>query len=581
MARKGIPVKKAAADAPWSTLGYQFPEPEARTVGDSDRSHTAHKFFEYWHSLKDHPAVELLEARFYRTWPYTDEKLLDKNAQTTIEIIMGAMPFNDPQEYESWCREKWGCGGYKAYLNEKGVSGPMMTCLHFGNRREMHEYPPKLDIRTVVQNLKENEPYYLFCRQNGIVLPWEKPAGEENEMAGGSAIVMEALKTSNETLVEMSKERVEDAQRAAEQAAELAEARIEAAQTRGPDAETTAATRAIEMVSDTARSMVAMAKENSGKQFNAIEIIEATGKLMESRRGGGENELMRHLLDMQDKAHQREIAHMETTNRFMTQVLDKLGQVSAPPPQKTVIEQINEWKQIQEVLGIAPNRAVQHQAAPAPAPPPEKESWFNESTAPIVMAAFQTGMILLANIVHNLMTPKTGVATQSPQEAMQAAAQVTRQAQAAAGVETTADPAEAQAAKEKAGWTEFMHKLEGPFTSHFFMREAKGYTLAFFILSDGSMEGETEKGRANYNAIKTRLGKANFDLLVRGNQEIWSRVKGMPAQYQRFIDEFFTFDDYMVQVAKDRAAAASPVDTKPPADPAPVNGVAKEPTPAS
>jgi len=569
---------KSSGSTKSATWDYIFPAPQSREARDDQRAKTGIKFFEYWKSLSDHADNALLEVWVYRLWPRTDEKLVNPNTNSyAIEVLTGPMPFDRPADYETWMRDKWGCGDYKFMLNQTGAKGPMMELLGCSNRQDKENYPPKLDINTVIPHLTQNEEYYKFCRLNGIELPWEAKR-EVDDMAGTGSVITDALKASTDAVLGMAKDRVDDANVRVEMAQELAEARVAAAHDRGPDAQTIAATRAIDMVAETAQTMVKMVADNSGKQYNAVEIIKATAEMMGNSSKGDDSGMMNTVLQIVEKGHDRQLALMDSHNKFMTDVLAKIGNgtvtAAAAPPQKTFIEQAEEYRRIAELFGWSkgPGAGAVQQVA-APPPPPEKESWLNETTLPLVVAGAQTVLILLANITHNIVVAKVqppGMVPVSPADAL-------KQAQGA-GVQGP-DPApqqhqaSSQADQDRQGWTKFVQSIEEPFLTHFLTRDAKGYTLAHFILCEGG-EGPTEQGRAHYDAIKSRLGKKNFDLLVRGNDEIWSRVKGMPGPYKKFVDEFFAFDEF-VAAAQQQAQATAPA--------GPVNGAngAAETTPAS
>jgi len=577
----------------------QFPIPQFNEVADSARGKNAWKFFDYWKNLTDESIhgsekvaqwAPLIRVWTYRTWPRIDAKLVDPNARSyAIEVLEGACPFEDIHDYEDYFQRKYGAGAYSARLTEEGVHGEIMT-VYWDQRVDMDAFPPKLDIRMLIQGVSENEPYVNWCRRNNVKIPWDTVGNEESDdMSTSGSAAGEALRVTTEAVVRMAEKTAENADKRAELSEELTEARIQAAKDAGPSPETIAATKSIEMVMNTSDRMVQMVSDRAGKQYDTVEIIKATADLIGPR--GGEDTMLKTVLEIVDRSNERVISMQQSQNEmFKTLLLRPEAAAVAsppPPPQKTLMEQLKEGQELAALMGFQRPGAVatrdQSELMQAAPPPPQAASWFNEQTAPIIMMGFQTGMILLANMVHNWSVAKfkpEGVKPVDPGQALQQAAQQTQPGAAPTVPGAAAATPEDQVAKARDTWTQFIVQLEDPFIDFFFRREPSGYSLAAYILSESRMDQETPHGRHVYNRILADLGKKNLDVLIRGNHNIWSKVQGMRQQYDMFLEQFVTYDVHAKAEHERRAAAAaaappSPVAPTPATAAAGVNGAPK------
>lgn len=532
-----------------------FPKPRFQRVADSAKGRHAWKFFEFWQSLS--PAnLELTEVWVYRLWPKIDVRQVDPEARSVaVEILMGACPIQDPRAYEEYFRDKYGCGEYRCSLNESGV-GEVMRC-YFNYRENLDAYPPKLDIRNVVQNCPENEPYYNWCHRNGILFPWEKNQ-EDEDMSG----VAEALKSTTDAVISLAQSRAADADARAEMSEQLSEARMEAMSKQGPSAEQAAAAEAIGLVTNASREAITMFRESAGKPHDTVELIKAVAELSQ-----GKNDTAQVMAEAFKLVQDANKGTMEAMRAEISGLRDLLKDRATPTPAtapKSMMEQVQEFETMARVLGWDKG-SRERSVAPVSDNPPAvpQESWFNERTAPVVMMVANTAMLMVANVVHNWAVAKlsTKEKLQDPGEVMKAVMEQQPGAQPAA--DTPTEQQREQQEKVRQGWATFIESISEPFIAHFYAREASGYKFAAWILSEGQMGAETPNGRHTFDAIVTKLGKPGFNTAIRGCQAIWSKVQGMREQYSKFVDEFLGYDAW---AASQREAAASQP------TPTPVNG---------
>ncbi len=545
----------------------QFPPPRFYKVKDTPTGQNAWKFFEYWLSI---PAemTDLIEVKVYRTFPIINFQLVDPNRDTIHwDIISGPCPFSI-ENYEQEFLEKYGSGGWKLLLNEKGVSGPVMECMF--RAIDQDAYPCKIDLRTLVKGSFGNEEYVGWARRNNIKLPWDDDSsgdGEGEDMSG----VNDALKT----MVEHGQKLAEKNMEMVEQVAEAKIAAIENQQPEPPTEDEHAVRESMKLVTDTAREAISMMKETSGKQHDTVEIITAVGSLMNKAQpalagdGGGDKmiEITKLLLETQAKGYEAQISGLRETLETIKSVVmrgpvgEQQAVVAAAP--KTFVEQLKEAKEMADLFanfGGGNNGGDRDRDRDDE--PPRVERAPEKSLGAIIAENLPAiGMILAAgaNIFYN-MKLKPGETPQSPAEALKQSPLAGATATAGA-VPHGAGPGPAQGVQPtpeqvRAQWVRFVEQLRGPFLAHFFSTEtlpvgrdmnykASGYTLAYFLQTDGTGARATDNGRRVYLAVKDQLGPQGLDQLVRQDFELWSKVGSMQQRYAQFMGEFFTYDDWL------------------------------------
>lgn len=555
--------------------GSRLPPPRFRLVQDTSAGKNASKFFSYWCLMPEH-LEEFVEVKVYRLWPNVNLKATDPTRKTiTWEVIEGKCPFT-PEGYIQESLDRWGSGGWRMIMNERGISGKIMECAY--EAIDMDAAPPRLDLKTLVVGAHQNKWYVDWLKQNKIELPWEKetPTEEDNDMSG----VNDALKTMVEhgqKLADKNMEMVE----------QVAEAKIEAIQVQNqrpaePSEEEHATRESIRLVADSAREAIGLMRETTGKQYDTVEVITAVGNLLgrtgarEATADGGSDrmiEITKLLLETQAKGYEGQLAAVrESVEAIKAVVLaGPQGQAAAAAvtvaPPKTFIEQLKEAEEIASMFGRLSGNGGDRDRdrdrddrdrdeAPRVERPPEKSVG-----AMIAENLPALGMILMAgaNILYN-MRLKPGEAPQNPAEAMKQ--NPLAGAAAAAAVPGAAAQPQAAATPEqvRAQWVAFVAQIRGPFLAHFFSQDqlpvgrdmnykASGYTLAYFLCTDGTGAHVTDRGRAIYLAVKEQLGPAGLDQLIRQDFELWSKLDSMKQRYAQFMGEFFTYDDWLQKQA--------------------------------
>lgn len=538
-----------------------FPKPRFAKVQDKGAKQNCVKFFEYWREIggtpdKPHARAELIEVRIYRHWPVVNLKLGEPTRRDTVwEMITGACPF-DPSKYIQGFLERFNSGEWHVCLNETGVHGAIMEC--YFSAIDLDHYPPKVDLTTVLTGVEKNRDYLRWLAVNNIKTPWDNPQSgeEEDDMANSS----DALRVVSDALVRTTEATVNATHEAADAKIEAAEARTQASERRGPSAHDQAESAAIGLVVKTAEKMMDSVSAHAGQQYDPLQMMKGAVELMQSTSNS--DGTVKLVIDMMKESNQRQLETLQMQFEFLKTTFEasqrntamapmSAGMVQAPAdPFAALASNVESLTRLATALGFSrpgQNAAPAENVYQAPPEPPSKGmgQLIVENIVPILSI-----MALAANILYN-MKAKDGAA-QSPEEALKKATSDPMLAglaqQAAGGMPGAAPPAAHPAAQPSgdplAAWQTFILQLQKPFIAHFFGQDYSGYTLAEFVMSNGSGGPTNEVGRENYVAVRDQLGRAGLDKLIRENFEIWSKVQGSPQRYEQFMTEFFGYDDW-------------------------------------
>lgn len=529
----------------------QFPRPQFKQVEDGAKRN-AIKFFNYWKGLKPLLAA-IVEVRVYRLWPACDLFLADPARKgVDIQLIEGPIPF-EPEEYEEFFFRAHGCGRYRCTLTEKGEANEVMRA-YFGEQSIDPENPPKVDPITVL-NSPTNKYYIDWLRANEKPLPrWATremgPGNEDSEMSNG---IGEALRVATDATVRMANHSVEMAQ-------SVAEARVRAIEDRNhePDARDVAVRESIGMVTQTANEMVKMVTQNSGKQYDPIDMMRTTAELFSKSQTGPD---ITGILTLYQQSNDRVFSLFSQQAEMYQRMLTRDSTaVVHQPAQKSMLEELETVSRMAELMGFSRGGVsrARHDDAPTPAAAP---GWFNENTAPMVMLGAQAIFTIIGNAIYNwscvkiaAVNPNADMKPEAPNDAIRKAAatnpmlaHLTQQQPGAGGaaVDPQKDAKRRAAEEAKAQWNQFLKDFEAPLLQYFF-QGGSGTDLAYYLISDGKLAGPTKVGIQNYVALK-RLGPRGLDMMLRGFTSIWSALedaaKADEPRYLKFLEDFMSLDD--------------------------------------
>jgi len=559
----------------------EIARPRFRTVQDTEKGRNVGKFFDFWRKIPPEH-TELVEVRIYRRYPICDIKKVHPG-RNRVDWEMFEGPINratltysvvrdtgetvdfDVEDYEQLFNERYGSGQWRLLLNEKGVSNNLMEAIF--DCGDLNTFPPKLDYHMVIPDHPKNEGYVSWLQNQNIPLPWTtkpKDEGEEDDMAAN-----EALKTVADALVRQSEKNMEMTEK-------VADARVEAAEalSQQPDQDMVAENASIKLVCDTAQRtndmMAQMVEKHAGKQYDPVEMLEATGRIYERMRGpggdsstGGLTDIVKLTIESQKESFAAQMAARDReVDLLKSLVLGKGGdgspitalatRAAEPEQPKSFAEQLKELRTMSELMGWTNGGRSKRDDDDGSEKPVEKSIWLvlAENAAPI-MTGLTTLGFLTANVIYNSRLKPEEKAV-SPQEALQK-----MQPTAAPASQQQPQSGSTQAAPGPLGeWGMFLQQIEQPFLQHFYdTPKSNGYTLAYFIQTDGGGAAITPTGRQTYMVLKERLGVKGLDLLIKNYQPIWSKVQGTPQQYEKFLKELFTYDEW--QAAQDQEPEAA------------------------
>jgi hypothetical protein len=529
----------------------QFPAPRYMSVRDNDDKKQAVLFFRFWHELPE-SMRDLAEVSFYRLWPVCDLRRIPENANLRSHAwkrIDGTIPF-DPEIYREWTLEQFGSGEWHCILKERGVSGKCMECWFSSKSIPLDIAPPKVDLRTILPGVFENAGYVRWLHDMNQQLPWdeteehlaarqEKEREQESEDMNAEVVrsVTEMAKENMKLVGEKSEMKID---RALEQLEEEKKKLNEEKQ-QNSNGRREGETESIRLVTGTAEKMIEMVTQNAGKQFDPVQMLETTAKIL--KRDDGESTKL--MLDTFAKLGERQQQMQTETFAFLQKIVDKETKApaaAAPEKPPSLREQLEEITAVNDMLGLG-RKAREHAEPAAPAAPEKSFGTAFMEQLPLITGVIQTGFVLGANMLHNWAVGRSGKGTaEDPQAAIARAQAAAQPAGAAPGAAPQAGPAQ----DPRQFWINLVNSqiFKSGCIAHYFNAGCDGHTFAEYICGNGLNAGSTHEGRKIYTGLK-ELGRDNFEMLIRGNVDLWSQFAGTPQKFAQYLTEFFEYDEWL------------------------------------
>jgi len=454
--------------------------------------------------------------------------------------------------------QEWGGEGeYRILCNEQGVKGAVGTAQF---TLEDADYPPRVDVRSIVQGWPRNEGFIKSLRVKGISLPGDNPEQdrqqreEEAEMNVAAPLAEHIVKQNAELLQELRDRRDEESEAATSEEAVMAEATSEAVRVVAEGAK-----EAISMVGTQAKEMA----RASAPQFNPIELFRA-GR--ESAGDGGMQMLTFFMKSMEEQTKTFQAMHEKT----LEYLREKDSRVEVAPALDTrsdierLLESGQQIKQLGDLFGFSKRPRNDEDQAPRQLEPP-RESAFERMLGKLAEKPEVLVMGLFG--VTNLL--QTAMGRGKPVEDVMKTAREVAGAVGGAQVPAGPDPREEERRRELQ-LAAFLKNVEPLFLLHFYdpkKENLDGFTFAQDFLTaqvgqDGQMiftpEGPiSELGQNQYRQIKTG-GIEHFDRTIRNYNPIWSKVGGNIPKYTEFLKQFFTVFEEIERQQKEREALSRP-----------------------
>jgi hypothetical protein len=282
------------------------------------------QFVKYWLELVPEHRTRVT-VHVYRHWPVIDRKKVDEKANTSIEVFPGENPpFEAARDWEDTLLRLYGSGDYMFWLNEMGKT----VCKGFARpRRDMENYPPLVELSELVDDDPTNKSYVDYLRKRNLYTPAMLNAKQTEEDMATNEALQSAIQSANEM-------------------AHLAVSTSARQNVPVPPANQdrlieTLVKPMMSMMEKSTEQAVAMVKQqNSGS--DPLAVVEMVLKMQ------AQNSVT---AAQSSKPLEIMLQQMATQNAaLLERLLNKEAAASTPPPQKTVLEQLRELKEMKELL---------------------------------------------------------------------------------------------------------------------------------------------------------------------------------------------------------------------------------------
>jgi hypothetical protein len=514
-----------------------LPKPK-QTTFSGERG--AHKFFEYWKSFNEEQQG-CAEAKVYRKYPVIDQCLIGGKHKERIDHIQGKIPF-EPEEFESHFLHNYGSGSYMVMLDEIGVPGVVASCTF---RIESQEYPPRVDIKTLVAGHPDNRGFIAGLTARGVKLPWETNV-EEEEASDMKVAAIDMMARQTERVTDKLLEVV------GEQRENQRPDPVNAANAQAIGVIAKAGETAVDMVSRQADRLAAAAAPS----FNPVELIKTAMEITKPTGDGGLG--LATLVSQIHTSNQQVMQqmHHETLEAMRSQ--QNQVQVPAASELDSFLGQIEKIERLKNVMGwgghAEPREAPQSKGIVA-------SLLENPKVAESIPVIAQAALLIVQNLFGPKGTPAPAP-NPAPNPAPGNAVQATPQQQPR--------PMSAEEQQQAEITLQFLKDIERPFISHYFGEAGlNGYTFAHAIQA-GIMDpqltpvqirdlvairGFSAAGQQNYQAILS-WGPQKLDVLIKSYGPIWNTIQGTgPKKYAEFLTQFFNYDKWIAEQAKQGSGA--------------------------
>lgn len=538
-----------------------FPKPEAYKMSSQT--------FEKWLCSFPAEARPRVTLSFYRDFPRINLKQIPgEQYERRIFFYESSLDadqrvFRDDFNLRTFVlhNEEWGGEGeYRVLCNEQGVKGAIgMTEFTL----EDPDYPPRVDLRAVVQGWPRNQGFIRSLRAKGVRLPGDNPALDEAEQQE-----QDDMNIAHQ-VSELAQPLIQDTLRRNERLEERLETVTEQIREsrQGPSAESVATNKGIEvmaqatgkamdMVTDQARAIAIAAAPT----YNPVELFK-TG-LEAGNSGKNDNSLA--IAQLFVSSNEKALAQIRDMHHETMETVTKLLESREQEPEASPAREAGamdefdrEFERVQrfaKLFGWERTPRLEN-AAPAAKEPGlfDKVGKFLAENPMMALA----GLGLLANIVYNFRSA-TPV---SPQAALEAAGVPKGALPPLPGQPEQAAPQPPAPNQAQANLNNFLEFLTPHFLAHYNDTSKQGYDGYTFAADLHTMvetpsgtqlvpgTPATVLGRQQYENL-VKAGPEMFDRLIRNWPPIWSVISKNPTtpsdpqHYAKFFAEFFSYDQY-------------------------------------
>jgi hypothetical protein len=526
--------------------------------------------FEKWLRSFDEESRNRVTLSLYRDWPRINLKQIPGEQyerriyfyEASLDSVRAVFDENFSfREFVLRDPNFGGEGEYRMLCNEQGVKGAIGSTEF---TIEDVDYPPRVDVRSVVLGWPRNEGFIKGLRAKGIRIPGDNPAldqieQEEHEEMNIAQPLLDATIRRSEKLEETVDELKEQV-REARTSATSTEPRVrDHAEMEGIRVMGEAARESNRMVADTAREI----SKATAPSFDPIALFKVG--MEANTRTDNSLAVAQLFIQSNERALQQVHDMHKETMEVMKQILERDEEPEVTAVQKSesgsamdeLDREMERLERMAKYFGWKRPGTAENGASNAPVVAPgffdKIGKWVSENPM-MGLAALALG----ANIVYNF---RSGTPI-PPDKALEAAGVPKGTLPAVHGQPAATAPAPdqtQQAAQEN--WKAFMTFITPHFLAHYTDQanaDLNGYTFAADIhtlvetpsgMQIVSGTPATILGRTQYENI-VKQGPMVFDKWLRAWPPIWSVISknpttpANPEHYQKFFAEFFSYDQF-------------------------------------
>ena len=476
-------------------------------------------FVSWWQPL-DETQINVMSAYVYRTWPLVDSTGGDPNVDKNLEIMSGPCPFT----VEHWQTEimgRWGSGSYMFMIKEGNVH---RWTVYANNLRDLQNYPPLIDYRTLMVNDPANKDFVKWARTRGLI----KDYNAEGDGDGMANAAIDRLVDQSDRLVN----RV-----------------VEMSERQGtpPDVDTSAQLAGMEMIQrageralDVAMKSADRMAEMSSKSNDPLELVKAFTDMSKNMHGGGDNaivEMMKAQRDADREEKQMLRQELADNRKLIFDLLagKKKDDDDDEENPKGIMGMLLQFKTLKEGLadlgmkGISPGENTE-----IPAAKEKKDSLIELAlrNAPVIMTGLDS---ILSKALMVYIQSKGGQPAQQAQQ------------QPGSNVTQMPNPTNLNAPPPApvTPLTPFLNAITPTFLHHMSTDGLGGDTFANWLISAGPITTWPQpgmNGRGVYDFLK-ESGKEAITQVLQTHPPIWQTAGQTPKKLEEFIDQLLKADD--------------------------------------
>lgn len=525
-AADGEPEKRPVGRPRKNTSEYIPPPPEAPARKNLDDE----VFLDYWRSC--HRQDENRYSVYvYRQWPVIDRKQIDPSNTKNIAIL--------PAPFNSTCSDGmlrlFGSGTYKLILHDSKTSKSVIWIGNLNYRDE--DYPPVVDSRELVKDDPANRSYIARMHERGHMDNNERDRNSEEDEAMSSHVVGPLVETIRE-MTQDSRRRDSDRPPEVSNIGAIVQNAVAAAMD--------GVTRAQELSGRIVEQASAQALSVQAKQSDPVSMVREIGTLIRDLSPPNNTDRVLELMMEQQRAFQEQLLAVQREASDTMKQIMLSRQPDATERQPNILDRIQELREIKMAL-FDDRSSVTEEAETA------------VQTAKKNGGGGGTDWVALAS----MLMPMVGMVMQGiSQAAYSYGVGLRGEVPAQPGQPGAGQPGAGQPGQQPQGPGNPAGPPQYPFQPTRTPEEDQAMMMRMFLaqlkdplllaLQNGESGHEfADKlvqlhGKMAYYAIAEHKADGIVQLLST-YPPIWNEISKVPQQFNVFLAEFLTYDEYLQQ----------------------------------